>query len=605
MATTDLHMHVLPYDYLADRPCPQRGLARTASLIAQRRAEVANGLLFDNGDFLEGNPLGDYIAEVQGIVPRQPHPAIAAMNALGYDAVALGNHDFNFGLDFLRRALAESGFPVLAANTDCADGIQFARWTMLQRVMTTEDGQEVTLKIGVIGLLPPQTSAWEPMLAGRMRCHGIRATAARLVPEMRAAGADLVVALAHTGIGPAEGPPLMDNAATALAAQPGLDVIVAGHTHQVFPGPDVAPGPGIDPRRGTLAGKPAMMAGFGGSHLGVIDLRLESHAQGDWHVAGFEVGCEPVGHNHPADQGIAAPVLHAHHATRRHYKRRIGHSDTPLSSYFSMVGDDPGLRLVNLAQGWHVRQALTGTRWDGLPVLSAAAPFRAGGRGGPDHYTDVPAGPLTLRSLADLYHFRNRICALPVSGADLRDWLERAAGAFCRLTLGGQDQRLLNPAFPSYYFDVIEGLSWQIDLSAAPRFSAAGMAMDPDGPGRIRDLRYDGRQLGDTDRFVLATNSYRLASAGLYGPLVEGKGLALDHGEMIRDVLHRYIRDHNRLRALGPTGWRFAPLPGTTALFATSPAALDRLDGLRQRGGPLLEPAGQNDQGFALLRLHL
>ncbi|MCQ0969839.1 bifunctional 2',3'-cyclic-nucleotide 2'-phosphodiesterase/3'-nucleotidase [Paracoccus sp. TK19116] len=468
LATTDLHMHVLPFDYLADRPNPGIGLARTASLIACRGRNHPNTLLFDNGDFLQGSPLGDFVAYVDGVGPRKPHPAIAAMNAMGYDAATLGNHDFSYGVGFLMRAIEGARFPFTLANVCLSRHRAPPRSLILDREIEALDGSRQTLRIGVIGLVPPQTVEWDRQLHRDMACADIVEAAAAEVPLIRAAGADLVVALAHTGIGEAEATPGMENAATALAALPGIDAVITGHTHQVFPDPLFPATPGVDPTRGALAGKPAVMAGFGGSHLGVIDLDLRRDAFGRWTIEGFSSRAEPVGPDIPAAAVISDAAKRHHAATRRHLRRRIARSRSAMTSFFSLIGDDPGLHLVAKAQRWHVRRALRDTEWAKLPILSASAPFRAGGRGGPDHYTCVAAGRLTERNLADLYLFPNRICAVEMRGADLIAWLERSASIFRRITPGQTDAPLIDDAFPSYNFDVIDGLTWEIDLSQPP-----------------------------------------------------------------------------------------------------------------------------------------
>lgn len=604
LATTDMHMNVLPYNYFADRPCDRTGLARTASLILRRRAEVRNVLLLDNGDFLQGTPLGDLAAASRGQSSRRIHPAIAAMNALGYDAAALGNHDFNFGLPFLRTVAARAGFPFLAANLQLRRGPGFRRYAILRRRMLDWQGRQVEVAIGVVGFVPPQTADWDRDLSDQLTCLDIIDTARQVVPEMRADGAQIVVALAHSGIGSLTPKPGMENAAAALAALPGIDAIIAGHTHEVFPGPDFPPSPGIDPRAGTLLGKPAVMAGFGGSHLGVIDLQLRRDGDGSWHVADFVVQAEPVDAAIPSSVAIARPVLGAHRDTLRHLRRRVGRSATALNSYFSLIGHDPGLRLVNMAQRWHVRQRLKGSEWASLPVLSASAPFRAGGRGGPLHYTDVPPGPLSLRNLADLYFFPNRICAIRLSGAQLADWLERSASVFRQLRAGEADAALIEPTFPCYNFDVVDGVTWEIDLAAPPRFAADGRLVDP-AARRIRDLRWQGRPVDPASSFVLATNSYRLASCGLYSPLVSSNEVALKGDDLTRDVLRHYVRRRRRIAIDTAPHWRFAPMPGTSALFDTGPGGLVHLDLVAARHPARIEYAGATPGGFARLRLHL
>lgn len=606
LATTDMHMNVLPYNYMTSQPCDRVGLARTASLIATRRAGHPNTLLLDNGDFLQGTPMGDYAAR-RGNLPRlrrKTHPAIAAMNAMGYDAASLGNHDFNYGLPFLRHVVQDARFPFLAANLRTRFGRDFAGHTILRRRIVTADGQHEHIRIGIIGFLPPQTVEWDRDLSDMLSCDDILTSARQQVPALRAAGAQIVIALAHSGIGSETPRPRMENAATALAAIEGIDAVIAGHTHQVFPGPAFRASAAIDPVRGTLCGTPAVMAGFGGSHLGVIDLALTRDDAAGWRVADFTVRCEAVPADLPAQPEVAAPALHAHRATLRHLRRRIGRIDAPLSSYFSVIGEDPGLRLVNMAQRWHVRRCLRGSKWQDLPVLSAAAPFRAGGRGGPDHYTDVPQGRLSLRGLADLYSFPNRICALVLDGSQLRDWLERSASLFCRVSPGSSDSPLLEEQFPCYNFDVIDGVEWQIDLSQPARYDADGIATNL-GRGRIHGLARQGRPVQMQDRFVLATNSYRLSGCGLFSPLARGNEIVLTGEALTRDVLGRYIRRRRRIDIPAAPLWSFRPMPDTTVTFDTGPLGLGHLDRMDADRRARLQYTGPTPEGFARLRLTL
>jgi len=599
LATSDLHMHLLPYDYLANRPCERVGLARTASLIQKRRAEVKACLLLDNGDFLQGAPMGEVVARLRGPL-ETIHPAIAAMNALGYDAVALGNHDFNFGLPFLRRTLGAARFPVLAANVRVSRGPGFRAYALIERRVMDDQGRPHMVRIGVTGFLPPQTDEWDQDLRPHLHSRDIVEAARDVIPRLKSAGADVIVALAHSGIGPAEPQPRMEHAATALATLPGIDVVIAGHTHEVFPGPHWDDRPGVDPANGTLWGKPAVMPGFAGSHLGIIDLNLSLDVQGRPKVTSFQVRCEPVPPSTRASDLVVRPVTAAHRITLRQLSTRIGRSASVLSSHFAVIGHDDGLRLVNLAQRWHVRRRLAGTPFEGIPILSAAAPYRAGGRGGAHYYTDVPAGRLNLRHLADIYAFPNRITAIRLTGAQLRDWLERSASMFNRVPHGAADTLLLNRDFPAYNFDVIDGVTWRIDLSQPARFHPDGRLADP-AARRICALSWQSRLVKDDDPFILATNSYRLASCGLFSPLVRANEIVLDRDAMTQDVLRRYIRRQRRICLPERANWDFMPQPGTTALFETSPAAQNRP--LPRPGR--LQPAGQSADGFALMRLFL
>ncbi|WP_265500454.1 bifunctional 2',3'-cyclic-nucleotide 2'-phosphodiesterase/3'-nucleotidase [Paracoccus beibuensis] len=599
LATSDVHMHLLPFDYLANRPVEGLGLARTATLISRLRNETETSILLDNGDFLQGGPMGDVLARstVQG---GSAHPAIAAMNALGYDAAALGNHDFNFGLTYLRRVVAQADFPMLAANLSLRHGSAFASHTVIERRLTGPDGRHRILRIGVIGFLPPQTDEWDQDLRDEMRSADIIATARQLVPRLRGMGVDLVVALAHSGIGAPDPFPRMEHAATALAGLQGIDVVIAGHTHEVFPSPRWHGREGIDAARGTLAGKPAVMPGFAGSHVGVIDLDFSIDENGAFRISDFRVRAEPVAPGTPASPLVVRPVNSAHRCTLRQLGMRIGRTETALSSHFSLIGYDAALRLVNRAQRWHVRQRLSRTRLAHLPVLSAAAPYRAGGRGGADHFTDVPAGRMDQRHLADVYSFPNRVAAVRLTGSQIRDWLERSASIFNRVFPDAPDQPLLNPDFPAYNFDVIEGVEWRIDLSQPARFHPEGSLASPEGR-RIGDLRWRGRPVAEDQEFILATNSYRLATCGLFSPLVSPDAVALARDAMTLDVLRRYVRQQRRVRIPEKPHWRFVPQANATVIFETAPAALGRPLPASCRS----EPAGLSPEGFARIRLYL
>jgi 2',3'-cyclic-nucleotide 2'-phosphodiesterase/3'-nucleotidase len=607
--TTDLHVHILPYDYYADRPADGLGLSQAAACIADLRATAANTLVFDNGDFLQGNPLGDWVAQERGVTPGHPHPAIAAMNAMGFDAAALGNHEFNYGLEFLRTALAGARFPVVCANVamhqaqDAADDqTLMPPYALLDRPLTDATGAHHSIRIGVIGLVPPQILQWDHQhLQGWVTTRDIVATARALVPRIRAEGADLVVALAHSGIGPAQHRDRMENAAVPLAAVPGIDVVMAGHSHQVFPGPGFDGIDGVDARAGTIHGRPAVMAGRFGSHVGVIDLTLDRDGPG-WRIAGSRVAARPVGHAPPAPEAeaVRAAVAQDHAGALAYVRRPVGRADVALHSYFALVADAPCLRVVNRAQAAHVARALHGTPHAGLPVLSAAAPFRAGGRGGPANYTSLPAGNIALRHLADLYPYPNTLRALRLTGAEVVAWLERAASLFRRITPGARDADLLDRDAPAHDFDVIEGLTWRIDLAHPPAYTRDGLPTGT-GHGRVVDPRHDGQPIDPTAPFILATNSYRAGGGGGY-PGVGPDRIVLETATTNRDVVLQHILQRGRIDSATGATWAFVPMPGTSVVFDSAPAARAHTAAL----SPLrIEDLGAAEGGFARFRLWL
>ncbi len=608
LATSDVHGHLLPYDYFNGKTDAGQGLARLATLVHRARAEMGedNCLLLDNGDFLQGTALTDLTAR-PGHGWRGHHPVVRAMNHMHYDAATLGNHEFNFGIDWLETTLTQARFPVICANAVRALGATprhdtpfLPPFTILHRTLQDRDGIARNLRIGVIGLTPPQATTWDHgHLAGRLALRDMVETARAWLPAIRRAGADVVIALAHTGIDTGPDRPMMENAARALARLPGLDALIAGHSHRRFPDPGHRGTPGADIGAGTLHGTPCVKPGFAASHLGMIDLHL-AHTRDGWHVTGHRTTLHAASTVAPCPQ-LGRSLARAHAHTLRLTRRPLGESRAPLHSYLALARDDPGLALVNAAQRAALVAALKGTAHAGLPVLSASAPFKTGGRGGPGHYTDIPAGPLRLRHLADLYGFPNTLCGLCVTGAMLRDWLERAAICFNRIAPGVADQPLRNANVPGHVFDVIDGLGYTIDLAAPARYDLSGTLIAPDAR-RIRDLTHDGRPVRDADRFVIATNSYRAWGGG---PFEAMAGHALVHSaeRPIREILAGHVAATGVVAPAPRKTWRFAPMPpNTSVLFVTGPGLRAYPSDIAALGA---EDIGMDDRGFLNLRLPL
>ncbi len=615
METTDLHVHVYPYDYYGDRPVDDFGLARTASLIADVRAEATNALLLDNGDFIQGNPMGDYMAYEKGLDAGNTHPMIAAMNVLGFDASTLGNHEFNYGLDYLKKALDDADFPIVSANvanlplgaTPTEDDTLVPPYVILDREIVDGAGETHAIKVGLIGFLPPQIMTWDKRhLEGTVDTRDIVETARAYVPQMRAEGADLVIALSHSGI---EAPytPGMENASLYLGEVEGIDVIMTGHHHRLFPGDAYADLDGVDAEVGTLMGKPAVMANFWGSHMGLIDLMLEKADDG-WQVLSFMVENRPIFRREDRERiplvesrdDVLAAARTEHEETLDYVRRSVGQTSAPLFSYFAQVADDPSVQIVSQAQTWYIAQMMEGTENEGLPILSAAAPFKAGGRGGPDYYTDVPTGDVAIRNVADLYLYPNTVRAVKISGADVREWLERSAGMFNRIEPGTEDAALLNPDFPSYNFDVIDGVTYKIDLSQPSRYDNEGAIVD-ESARRIVDLAYEGAPIDDAQAFIVATNNYRAGGGGNF-PGITDEAVVFIGPDTNRDVIVRYIVDQGTINPSADANWSFAPMDGTSVTFETGPKAEDYVDSVK---GASVERVGDAADGFVTFRLTL
>jgi len=616
METTDLHVNVFPYDYYADKPNDTMGLARTASIIDTIRAEASNSILVDNGDFLQGNPMGDYIAYQRGMKSGDMHPVIAAMNVLGYDCGTLGNHEFNYGLDFLFNVTNGANFPLVCANLTKGtlagnareDELFLKPYIILDRKVKDGSGAEHPIRIGLIGFVPPQVMTWDAKnLEGKAMTRDIVKTAEAWVPQMREDGADIVVALSHSGIGQQAYAENLENASVPLAAIEGIDAIVTGHSHLDFPGPKFEGIAGVDNVKGLISGKPGVMGGFWGSHLGLIDLLLERDG-GTWRVVSSTSEARPIYHREDkkvvANVGDKKEVLAAaqaeHDATLAYVRTPVGKTSAPLQSYFALVADDPSVQIVSQAQTWYIKDMLKETEYKDLPVLSAAAPFKAGGRGGADYYTDVPAGDIAIRNVADLYLYPNTVQAVVITGAQVKNWLEMSAGMFNPVAPGEKDAVLLSDSFPSYNFDVIDGVTYAIDLSQSPKYDKDGKEINP-GSNRIQNLQFSGKPIDPAQKFVVATNNYRAGGGGNF-PEIGPDKVVFVAPDTNRDVIVRYIITEGTINPSADANWTFAPLAGTTVVFDSGSKAKAYATAVK---GVKIEEAGEGAEGFTRFRITL
>ncbi|WP_111561349.1 bifunctional 2',3'-cyclic-nucleotide 2'-phosphodiesterase/3'-nucleotidase [Rhizobium sp.] len=618
METTDIHVNVFPYDYYADKPNDTMGLARTATIIDTIRAEAANSLLIDNGDVLQGNPMGDYMAYQRGLKDGDVHPVIKAMNTLGYTVGTLGNHEFNYGLDFMFKVLNGANFPFVCANLTKGqlasdpknDELFFKPYIIVEKMIKDGAGNESPVKIGFIGFVPPQIMLWDiKNLEGKAQTRDIVEAAKAWVPAMKEAGADIVIALSHSGIDGSAPSDKMENASLHLAAVDGIDAIFTGHQHLVFPGPKTWDGiQNADPVKGTLYGKPAVMAGFWGSHLGLIDLLLEKDGK-SWKIVDFTSEARPIYHRDDkkkvvADVADKKEVVEAakaeHEATLAYVRTPVGKTSAPLYSYFALVADDPSVQIVSQAQTWYIKQMLADTEYKDLPVLSAAAPFKSGGRGGADYYTDVPAGDLAIKNIADLYLYPNTVQAVVITGEQVKNWLEMSAGMFNEIKEGTKDAELLNADFPSYNFDVIDGVTYQIDLAQPRKYDNDGNAINA-GSNRIQNLAFDSKPIDPSQKFVVVTNNYRAGGGGKF-PEIAADKVVFQAPDTNRDVIVRYVHEQGTINPAADGNWTFKPVTGATATFQSGPKAKQFIADVK---GAKIEEAGEGTDGFAKFRLVL
>ncbi|RZJ85360.1 MAG: bifunctional 2',3'-cyclic-nucleotide 2'-phosphodiesterase/3'-nucleotidase [Massilia sp.] len=596
LETTDLHANLVGYDYYKLAPEPSHGLDRTATLIHQARKEFPNTLLLDNGDTIQGTALADYQAMVKPLACDQTLGIYKVMNALKYDGAGIGNHEFNYGLGFLSQVTgnrfqvasadqpkrcAGPAFPMVLANVYSAKTKQplFSPYAIIDKQVDALDANgrpvKATVRVGIIGFAPPTIMEWDKRwLEGRVYTSGVLEAARKYLPEMRRKGAELVIAISHGGLDDSPYTPAMENANWHLARAGGIDAMLLGHSHQLFPSADsTAPQfnlPGVDKAKGLVHGVPTVMANLWGKHLGVVHLHLK-HDGKRWMVeqdkTRVEARAAQTGAKSfvDADPAVMALVQEEHEATIRYVKTPVGSTDFRMSSYFADVGDISALQVINQAQTDYVRKYVAANlpQYKDLPVLSVTAPFKSG-IAGPADYTDVKAGDLALNNAADLYLYPNSLYAVKVNGAQLKAWLEKAAQRFHTIDPArSEPQALVNLAVPSYNFDTVTSpeVSYEIDVTRAPG-------------ERIRNLAWRGKPVDPAQEFLVATNNYR-ASGGGHFPGLDGSKTVIASPDNNRDVLIAFVRDARRLTRVAHAGhrsWRFTPVKTAgRVVFSSAP----------------------------------
>nr|WP_229418130.1 bifunctional 2',3'-cyclic-nucleotide 2'-phosphodiesterase/3'-nucleotidase [Massilia sp. Root351] len=616
LETSDLHANVLSYDYYKLAPDASLGVERTATLIRQARAEFPNTLLLDNGDTIQGTALADYQALAAPVGCGETLAVYKALNRLGVEGGGLGNHDFNYGLPYLSQVTgarfdvegvdpaaprcAGASFPLVLANIYSAKTKRplFQPFAILDKRIeaTGADGKplQARVKVGIIGFTPPGILGWDKRwLEGRVYAEGVRESALKYVPQMRAQGADIVVAILHGGLDGAPYTPQMENAGLYLAQVPGIDAMLLGHAHEAFPNPASSSAPfnlpGVDKAKGTVHGVPTVMASLWGKHLGVIGLRLKRDGQ-RWLVdkaqttvearstllpaqpapaSGEMAGGAAAKRYVAADPAIAELVAAEHAATIRYVQTPLGSTDFPMTSYFADVGDVSAVQAVNEAQAAYLADYVRANlpQYAQLPVLSVSAPFKSGAAG-PGDYTDVKQGAIALNNAADLYLYPNTLSGVKVDGAGLKAWLEKAASRFNTIDPSQTaPQELVNSGFAGYNFDMLTSpdVSYRIDVT------------QPQGR-RIRDLSYRGKPVRDAQEFLVATNNYRASGGGGF-PGVDGSSTVFASPDANRDVLIAYVQRTRSLKRAShgaARSWRFAPVRTQgPVVFHSAPGKFD------------------------------
>ena len=537
LGTTDSHGNVLDWDYFkdavyADSAGNDVGLAKIATLVKAMREErgAENTLVLDAGDIIQGTPLAYYYAKVDPITGGSVHPMAKAMNAIGYDAAALGNHEFNYGIDTLRKFESQCSFPLLSANTvDWNTGAPAFRPYII-REFGAKNARSV--KVGVLGLVTPGVAIWDKAnVDGQLKFPGVVEQAKVYVPRLKAAGCDIVVVSCHSGPIPGssygDALPFPENASRQLAEEVAdVDAILVGHAHlevvEQLVDSKVTPG------KQVLMTEPLKW----GMRLSVMDLDL-AFERGSWKVT--------AAHAHllnsntvPADPEVAALVRDDHAVVRTYVNSVIGTCTLAMSAETSRFEDTAAMDFINHVQADAVRTAITGTPDEALPVLSIAAPF--------NRDASIPAGNVTVRDVAGMYIYDNTLLGIRFTGAQVKDYLEFSAAYFKTVTGTGpyapdDVTNAVSPAtnteIPDYNYDIMGGL----DASLAYDIDIA----KPVGQ-RITNLTYDGEAVDPAAQFVVAINNYRQSGGGGF-PGVKAAPVVYNAQREIRQLLIDWVTD--------------------------------------------------------------
>ncbi|MEU3826420.1 5'-nucleotidase C-terminal domain-containing protein [Streptomyces sp. NPDC029080] len=511
MGTTDLHGHVFNWDYFKDAEYSDAagnamGLARISTLVNQVREEKGrcNTLLLDAGDTIQGTPLAYYYAKVDPITAKggPVHPMAQAMNAIGYDAAALGNHEFNYGIETLRKFESQLRFPLLGANAVDAKTLRPAFPPYVMKTFHVPGARPV--KVAVLGLTNPGIAIWDKAyVQGRLAFPGLEEQAAKWVPKLRSMGADVVVVSAHSGASGTSSygdqVPYVENAAANVAKQvPGIDAILVGHAHVEIPELKVV---NDHTGRTVVLSEPLCYA----ERLTLFDIEL-AFDKGRWEVESVSASLRDS-RTVADDPKITRLLTDEHRKVVAYVNQVVGRATQTLTTVDARYRDAPIIDLITKVQEDVVKAALAGTEYASLPVIAQASPF--------SRTSEIPAGDVTIRDLSGLYVYDNTLVAKLLTGAQVRAYLEYSAEYYVRTAAGAvvDVEKLTNAnGRPDYNYDYVSGLSYDIDIA------------QPAG-SRIRNLTFAGAALDDAQQFVLAVNNYRANGGGAFPHVATAKEL--------------------------------------------------------------------------------
>jgi 2',3'-cyclic-nucleotide 2'-phosphodiesterase / 3'-nucleotidase len=511
LGTTDLHGNINPIDYYTNKG-DNRGLAKVATLIKRIRKEHPNVLLVDSGDTIQGSPLESFHGRKNN---QPPDPMMLVMNSLNYDAMAVGNHEYNFGLKVLEKARSEANFPWLSANTyDIAKREPHYKPYIIKEV--------AGVKIGVLGLTTPGVPNWDnpPNYAG-LEFHEPLTEARKWVAVLRdKEKVDVVLIAMHMGLEEdlrtgevSPGQVLHENEAIAIARQvPGVDVIFMGHTHREVPSLYI---------NGVLL----TQANYWGKHLARADLYLQKSSSG-WRVYAKAARTLATDDRVEPDADVVKLAQPYDNETQGWLSKVIGQSAEELTAKDARFRDTAILDLIQKVQ-------LEAGKAD----VSMVASFNSEAR--------IAKGPVSVRDIAGLYVYENTLVVLEVTGQQLKDALEHSAKYFKAYVPGKPASDLVDEKIPAYNFDIAEGVTYELDISK------------PIGQ-RIQNLRFRGQPLSPTRKLRLATNNYRVNGGGGY-TMYKNAPVVYRSGEEIRELIIDWLERNKTVPVKPNNNWRLVP----------------------------------------------
>ncbi|WP_367040826.1 5'-nucleotidase C-terminal domain-containing protein [Streptomyces sp. Je 1-332] len=527
MGTTDLHGNVFNWDYFTDKEFDDKdhndvGLAKISTLVDEIREERGrrNTLLIDAGDTIQGTQLSYYYAKIDPITAKRGpvHPMAQAMNSIGYDAAALGNHEFNYGIPVLRKFEEQCDFPLLGANALDAKTQRPAFPPYFMKRLRTPHGRDV--KVAVLGLTNPGIAIWDKVnVQGKMTFPGLEEQAAKWVPRLRSMGADVVIVSAHSGSSGTSSYgdqlPHIENAAGLVAEQvPGIDAILVGHAHTEIAEYFVE---NKETGKKVVLSEPLKW----GQRLTLFDFDLV-WSKGRWTVE--KVGAQVLNSNTAAeDRKITRLLADEHKKVVAYVNQVIGTSTQAMSTAEGPYKDVAIIDLISHVQAETVKEALKGGQYAALPVLSQASCF--------SRTAGIPAGEVTIKDAAGLYPFENTLEARLVTGAQLKEYLEFSARYYVQTAAGApvDPAKLTNAdSIPDYNYDALYGVTYEIDIAK------------PTG-SRIAKLSFDGKEVDPKAEFVLAVNNYRASGGGNFPHVAAAKQLWANSDE-IRNTIIQWVQ---------------------------------------------------------------